>query len=135
MSDQNTPAAVEESPASNWLLARYRRIRAQLDWFRKQLEQDSELLRAGGEHRQAMEATLCLSSRTTALLGLSDTFTSFAFNVPMGDFTEDQWQKVYADKNLVGGADEFFSKMEDQCNRYAEATTGVHRRLAEMPKP
>lgn len=127
-------AAVKESPAPNFLLARYRRIRAQLDWFGQELDQDYELFRAGGKDWAVMEA-LRLRPRTTALMGLSDTFSGFAFTVPMGDFTEDEWQKVYANRDLVDGSEEYFSKMEEQCNLYAEATISVHRQFAEMSQP
>lgn len=136
MTEQTPPAEVRgESSAPNWLLVRYRRIHEQLSWFQKELEQDRALLHAGDTNRGAIEAALCLHSRARALLGLSDTFTSFAFNVPMGDFSEADWQKVYADPNLVDGTAEFFSKMEEQCNLYVEATIGVHRQFASMSMP
>lgn len=130
MTDQKTPAAVQEPPAPNPLLARYRKLRAQLDWFNQELGQDYELYRAEGKNYEVMEA-LRLRSRTGALMGVSDTFTSFAFNVGLGEFTEEEWQKVYADKTLVDGTDKFFSQMESQCNLYAAAVIEVHRQFAE----
>lgn len=134
MTDQNTPTAAEEvSPPPNWLLARYRRIRTRLAGFQQELEQDYALFQAGGKSWEVMEA-LRLRSRGAALGGLSDTFAGFAFNVPMGDFAEDEWQKVYADKGLVDGADVLFTVMEEQCDLYAEATMGVHREFAAMSR-
>lgn len=103
------PHIPAEAPP-NPLLARYRKINARERFYKEELAQDREISRAKG---QTWEQIRVLQKRMRALMGLSETLTSFAFNVGIGDFDDEQWRKVYANPALIENYCELYETARD----------------------